>query len=246
MQHNRIVSQEEWVAARKALLAREKEFTHFRDKLNEERMALPWVKVEKDYVFDTPTGRKTLAELFDGRSQLMVYHFMFGPGWEAGCPSCSLLADHFGGALIHLNHHDVTLMAVSRATLHEIEAYRKRMGWRFPWASSSGNDFNYDYHVSFTKDQLANGPVLYNFASLDAANAFEELPGLSAFYRDDAGNVFHTYSTYARGLEEMLGAFMFLDRAPKGRNETTIMDWVRRHDEYEAAANLHACCGADG
>ncbi|NIX75670.1 DUF899 domain-containing protein [Microvirga terricola] len=245
MSHNRVVSQEEWLNARKALLAREKEFTRFRDQLNAERMSLPWVKVEKDYVFDTPSGRKTLAELFDGRSQLLVYHFMLGSGWGAGCPSCSFVADHFEGARIHLNHHDVTLMAVSRASLAEIEAYRKRMGWTFPWASSASTDFNFDYHVSFTKDQLASGKLAYNFEELDAKGMPEELPGLSVFAKDDAGNVFHTYSTYARGLEEMLGAFMFLDRAPKGRNEKTIMDWVRRHDEYENTAKMHACCTAD-
>jgi predicted dithiol-disulfide oxidoreductase (DUF899 family) len=244
MPHNRVVSREEWLDARRALLAREKEFTRFRDQLNAERMALPWVKVEKDYVFDLPGGKKTLAELFDGRGQLLIYHFMLGPGWGAGCPSCSFVVDHFEGARTHLNHHDVTLMAVSRAPLAEIEAYRKRMLWNFPWASSAANDFNFDYRVSFTKDQLASGKIDYNFSEVDAAGMPEELHGLSVFAKDEAGHVFHTYSTYARGLEELVGAFMFLDRAPKGRNETTIMDFVRRHDEYEDAPRAHACCSA--
>ena len=230
-----VVSREEWLAARRALLAREKEATRLRDKLNAERLALPWVKVEKNYVFDTPTGKKPLADLFDKRSQLIVYHFMLGPGWAAGCPGCSFLADHLDGALPHLQHHDVTLAAVSRAPLAEIEAYKARMGWRFPWVSASGSDFNFDYHVSFTKDDLADGKVFYNFTETKSSNAAEELPGLSAFYKDEAGDIFHTYSSYARGPEELIGTLMILDRAPKGRNEGTIMDFVRRHDEYEAA-----------
>ena len=168
MQHHPVVSREEWLSARKALLAKEKEATHLRDRVNAERLALPWVKVETDYVFDTPAGKKTLAELFDGRSQLIVYHFMLGPGWAAGCTGCSFLADHFDGALTHLEHHDVTMIAVSRAPLAEIEAYRTRMGWRFPWVSSFGSDFNFDYHVSFTKDELASGKVFYNFSEIDA------------------------------------------------------------------------------
>jgi len=240
--HHPVVSREEWLEARRALLAREKEMTRLRDKLNAERLALPWVKVEKNYVFDTPEGKKTLAELFDGRSQLIVYHFMLGPGWEAGCVGCSFLSDHLDGALPHLQNHDVTLTAISRAPLAEIEAYKKRMGWRFNWVSSHNNDFNYDYHVSFTPEELAKGKVFYNFTEIDAANAFEELPGMSAFYRDEAGNVFHTYSTYARGGEELIGTFMILDCAPLGRNETTTMNWVRRHDEYENAPQQHACC----
>ncbi|HWK46696.1 MAG TPA: thioredoxin family protein [Stellaceae bacterium] len=239
-----IVSLQEWLAARQALLAKEKAATRQRDTLNAERQALPWVKVEKTYIFDTPAGEKTLAELFAGRGQLMVYHFMLGPGWAAGCPGCSLVADHLDGTLAHLEHHDVTLTAVSRAPLPEIEIYRKRMGWRFPWASSFGSDFNYDYHVSFTQDDLAKDKVFYNFTMIDTADANDELPGLSAFVKDEAGDVFHTYSTYARGLEELLGTFMILDRAPKGRDEKTTMDWVRRHDEYEKAANPHACCGS--
>jgi predicted dithiol-disulfide oxidoreductase (DUF899 family) len=232
MQNNAIVSREAWLAARKALLAKEKEATRLRDELNAARLALPWEKVEKTYVFDTPRGKQTLAELFAGRSQLMIYHFMLGPDWGAGCPGCSFLADHFDGAMPHLEHHDVTLAAVSRAPLAKIEAYKKRMGWSFPWVSSFGSDFNYDYHVSFTQDELATGEVVYNFTETKSANAHDELPGISAFYKDEAAQIFHTYSSYARGFEELIGTLMILDRAPMGRNEKTTMDFVRRHDEY--------------
>jgi predicted dithiol-disulfide oxidoreductase (DUF899 family) len=229
-----IVSRQEWLAARRALLVKEKEATRLRDKINAERRALPWVKVEKAYAFETPAGTKTLADLFDGRSQLLVYHFMMGPDWAAGCPGCSFLADHLDGALPHLEHHDVTLTAVSRAPLAKIKAYKHRMGWRFDWVSSHGSDFNYDYHVSFTPEDLATGKVFYNFTEIGSpADAHDELPGLSAFAKDAAGNVFHTYSSYARGPEELIGTLMILDRAPKGRNETTTMDFVRRHDEYQ-------------
>lgn len=246
MQHHPVVSQKEWLTARKALLAKEKEATHLRDKINAERLALPWVKVEKKYIFDTPKGKKTLADLFDGRSQLLTYHFMLGPGWAAGCPGCSFLSDHIDGALPHLEHHDVTYTAVSRAPLPEIEAYKKRMGWGFPWASAFGSDFNYDYHVSFDKDDLASGKVVYNFTEtpVPADSADTELPGLSAFYKDEAGDIFHTYSSYARGGEELIGTLMILDRAPKGRNEKTTMDFVRRHDEYQDAPKAHDCCAA--
>lgn len=235
MQHH-VVSKEQWLTARRALLAREKEATRLRDEVNAERLALPWVKVDKAYEFITPSGRKSLAELFDGRSQLMIYHFMLGPDWEAGCPGCSFLADHIDGTLPHLNHHDVTLVAVSRAPLPKIEAYKKRMGWRFPWVSSNGSDFNYDFHVSFTKDELAKGEVFYNFENIKSADAHDELPGLSAFIKDEKGQVFHTYSGYARGGEELIGTYMILDRAPLGRNENgDMMGWMRRHDEYEDA-----------
>ena len=244
-QSNRVVSRDEWLAARRALLAREKEATRLRDSINAERLALPWVRVEQDYVFETPSGPKRLAELFAGRSQLVVYHFMLGPDWTAGCPGCSFLADHLDGALPHLEHHDVTLVAVSRAPLAKIEAYKTRMGWRFPWVSSFGSAFNFDYHVSFTKDELAKDSVFYNFTETDAARGNDELPGLSAFFKDEAGDVFHTYSSYARGPEELIGTLMILDRAPKGRNETTTMGFVRRHDEYEDAV-VHACCGQQG
>jgi predicted dithiol-disulfide oxidoreductase (DUF899 family) len=244
MENHSVVSQEEWLVARKALLAQEKEATHQRDRLNAERMALPWVKVEKEYIFDTPQGKKSLADLFDGRSQLIVYHFMLGPGWAAGCPGCSFLSDHLDGAMPHLEHHDVTMIAVSRAPMAEIEAYKARMGWRFPWISASGSDFNFDYHVSFKQEDLASGKASYNFepAPIPEKPADSELPGLSAFYKDESGNVFHTYSTYGRGPEELIGALMILDRAPKGRNEKTTMDFVRRHDEYENAPKQHACC----
>ena len=237
-----IVSREEWLAARRALLVKEKEATRLRDKVNAERLALPWVKVEKKYVFDTPKGKKALADLFAGRSQLIVYHFMLGPAWAVGCPGCSFLADHIDGALPHLEHHDVTMIAVSRAPLAEIAAHKTRMGWRFPWVSAFGSDFNYDYHVSFTRDDLADGKVFYNFRETNPADANDELPGLSAFYKNEAGEIFHTYSSYARGGEELIGTLMILDRAPKGRNERTIMDFVRRHDEYEAPAKAQDCC----
>jgi predicted dithiol-disulfide oxidoreductase (DUF899 family) len=237
-----IVSRKEWLAARKALLSLEKEETKLRDKVRAERLALPWVKVDKAYTFDTPEGRKSLADLFDGRSQLVVYHFMYGPDWEAGCPGCSFLADHIDGMLPHLNHHDVTMIAVSRAPLEKLMAYRRRMGWKFPWVSSHGSDFNFDYHVSFTKEELASGKVLYNYRETPSAEAHDELPGLSAFFKDEDGTVYHTYSDYARGGEELLGTLMVLDRAPKGRNETGTLSFVKRMDEYEDAPKTHSCC----
>jgi len=238
----KVVSQEEWLAARKKLLLKEKEATHLRDRINAERLALPWVRVHREYAFDTPTGKKTLAQLFADRSQLIVYHFMLGPGWEAGCPGCSFLSDHLDGALPHLEHHDVTLTAVSRAPLPEIEAYKARMGWRFPWVSAFGSDFNFDYNVSFTEEDLASGNSTYNFEPVTAESGHTELPGLSAFYRDEAGDVFRTYSSYGRGPEELIGTLMILDRAPKGRNEKSTMDFVRRHDEYENKPAAHSCC----
>jgi predicted dithiol-disulfide oxidoreductase (DUF899 family) len=240
--NHEVVSQTEWLAARKALLALEKEETKLRDKVRAERLTLPWVKVDKTYTFETPEGRKTLAELFDGRSQLIVYHFMYGPEWEAGCPGCSFMADHIDGMLPHLNNHDVTMIAVSRAPLEKLDAYKKRMGWKFPWVSSFGSDFNFDYHVSFTKHELAGGKVLYNYRETDAADAHDELPGLSAFFKDEDGTVYHTYSDYARGGEEALGTLMILDRAPKGRNETGTLSFVKRKDEYADAPKAHSCC----
>jgi len=227
-----VVSREDWLAARRQLLSREKELTRLRDELSAARRALPWVRVEKDYVFDTPDGPATLADLFDGRSQLMVYHFMFGPGWEQGCPSCSFLSDHIDGANWHLPQRDVTLLAVSRAPLAQIEAFKERMGWRFKWVSSYRSDFNYDFHVSFTEGQLAQGKVDYNY---DLDEGYDELPGLSVFYKDETGAVFHTYSTYARGLDLLVGAYNYLDLAPKGRDEAALpwtMAWVRHHDSY--------------
>ena len=229
-----VVSEAEWIAARKELLAKEKEFTHLRDELSRQRRALPWVKVEKDYQFDTPAGRRSLADLFQGRSQLIVYHFMFAPGWVEGCKSCSYLADHFDGMTIHLAHRDVTFMAISRAPIAEIEVFKKRMGWRFPWASAFATDFNSDYQVSFTEDQRANGNATYNYAEIKPP--IEELPGLSVFFKDTNGEIFHTYSTYARGLDILVGTYNFLDHAPKGRDEEGLahtMAWVRHHDKYE-------------
>ncbi len=240
--NHEIVSRKEWLAARKALLTLEKEETKLRDRVRAERLTLPWVRIDKTYTFDTPEGRRSLADLFDGRSQLIVYHFMYGPDWEAGCPGCSFLADHIDGMLPHLNHHDVTMIAVSRAPLEKLTAYRKRMGWRFPWVSSNGSDFNFDYHVSFTKEELASGKVMYNYRETPSADAHDELPGLSAFFKDEDGTVYHTYSDYARGGEEILTTLMVLDRAPKGRNETGTLSFVKRKDEYEDAPKTHSCC----
>ena len=240
--NHEVVSREEWLTARKALLAMEKEETKLRDKVRTERLTLPWVKVDKTYTFETPEGRKTLAELFDGRSQLIAYHFMYGPEWEAGCPGCSFMADHIDGMLPHLNNHDVTMIAASRAPLEKLAAYKKRMGWTFPWVSSFGSDFNFDYHVSFTKEELASGKVMYNYRETPSADAHDELPGLSAFFKDEDGTVYHTYSDYARGGEEALGTLMILDRAPKGRNETGTLSFVKRKDEYADAPKAHSCC----
>ncbi|HTS13305.1 MAG TPA: thioredoxin family protein [Candidatus Limnocylindrales bacterium] len=232
----KVVSQSEWLAARKELLAKEKDLTRRRDALAGERRNLPWVKVEKSYVFEGPSGKVPLADLFDGRSQLIIYHFMFGPDWQEGCPSCSFLADSFDSSVMHLAQRDVTLVAVSRAPFAKIQEFQNRMGWRFRWFSSFGSEFNYDFHVSFTKEELEPGKMYYNYG----INSFpkDEGPGASVFYKDDAGNVFHTYSTYARGLEQGLNAYNYLDITPKGRNEEGItpypMAWVRHHDRYPA------------
>ena len=229
-QQHKVVSQEAWLDSRLALLNDEKELTRLRDAVNQKRLALPWVKVEKDYVFNSVAGPKTLAELFDGRSQLLVQHFMFPSGWRQGCKSCSFMADHIDGMNKHLAHHDVTLVAVSRTTLEEIEAYRARMGWDFTWVSSHDNSFNTDFRVSFTPEEVASGHIDYNFGFWNMTG--EEWPGVSAFYKDDDGNVFRTYSTYGRGVEVMMGTYAMLDIAPKGRNEREGMDWVRHHDRY--------------
>jgi predicted dithiol-disulfide oxidoreductase (DUF899 family) len=232
MNHPEIVSETEWLVARKDLLAREKEFTRQRDSLSAARRKLPMVKIDKQYVFEGPNGKETLADLFDGRSQLIVYHFMFGPGWEEGCKSCSYLADHFDGANRHLPHRDVTFVVISRAPFAEIQKYQKRMGWRFKWLSSHGNDFNFDYQVSFTKEDEKKNKVYYNYRTEEFIS--DELPGLSVFYKNEDGDVFHTYSAYARGLDILVGTYNFLDLVPKGRDENpdATMDWVRRHDEY--------------
>ena len=246
------VSRERWLAERKALLAQEKELTQLHDRIAQARRALPWVRVEKDYVFETPEGRRRLADLFAGRRQLLVQHFMLGPDWEEGCPSCSYMADHADGMTVHLAHRDVTFLAVSRAPLAQIERFRNRMGWQFPWVSSHGSDFNHDFGVSFTPQQVASGKVPYNYTT--QAFPAEEAPGLSVFYRDDAGAIFHTYSTYGRGVEVMMGTYNLLDLVPKGRDEHNAghtMDWVRHHDRYEPQASAQttatagACCHAN-
>jgi predicted dithiol-disulfide oxidoreductase (DUF899 family) len=233
VKHTKAVSHQEWLAARKDFLKKEKEFSRLRDELSRQRRELPWEKVEKDYVFDGPHGRVTLADLFNGRSQLMIYHFMLGPGWSEGCKSCSYLADHFDGPSIHLANRDVTLAVISRAPMAEIASFKKRMGWRFPWVSSFGSDFNFDYHVSFTPEERAEGKVIYNYELTQFPS--EEGPGLSAFFKDENGDIFHTYSSYARGLDIFVGAYNFLDHAPKGRDEAGLahtMAWVRHHDKY--------------
>jgi predicted dithiol-disulfide oxidoreductase (DUF899 family) len=227
------VSREAWLTARQALLAREKEFTRLRDDLSRERRALPWVKVDKAYVFDGPAGQESLAALFAGRSQLVVYHFMFNPAWEEGCPHCSFWADNFNPIGVHLNQRDVTLVAISRAPLARIEAFKKRMGWGFKWVSSGGNDFNYDYGVSFTPEQIRSGEVVYNYAP--TKGDFADREGLSVFYKDADGAVFHTYSCYARGIDLLNTAYNFLDLVPKGRDEDGldfVQAWVRHHDRY--------------
>jgi predicted dithiol-disulfide oxidoreductase (DUF899 family) len=240
MRPNRIVSRDEWLAARKALLAREKETTRALDRLRAERRALPWVRVDKPYAFDTPRGRATLADLFEGRSQLAVYHFMLTPGSDHICDGCAFLSDHVDAARAHFEHADLSFVAVSRAPLAEIERVRDRMGWRFRWVSSQGSDFNYDFGVSFRPEQIAAGNVGYNYGT--SPYAAEDLHGTSVFAKCEDGRVFHTYSTYARGAELLSGAFNWLDLTPKGRNERTIMDWVRLHDEYD---RREAGCGCD-
>ena len=234
--NHQVVSENEWISARKQLLLKEKEFTRMQDEMNQLRRDLPWVRVTRNYLFETPDGKQSLAQLFDGRSQLIVYHFMFAPGWTAGCVGCSFFADHVDGANTHLAHHDVSFVAVSRAPLAEIEAYKKRMNWRFKWVSSYGTDFNSDYHVSFTKEDLAKGTTYYNFEVRDP-QIEGEAPGTSVFVKDEDGTVFHTYSAYARGDERGLGAYMLLDLTPKGRDENgpnyNLTDWVKRHDEYD-------------
>jgi predicted dithiol-disulfide oxidoreductase (DUF899 family) len=236
-----IASRDTWLEARRDLLAAEKDLTRRADEVARLRRALPWVRVEKAYVFEGPDGPLTLGDLFGGRSQLIVQQFMLAPGWEAGCKSCSYMADHTDGMTIHLAHRDTAMVAISRAPLAEIERFRKRMGWKFPWVSSHGNDFNYDYGVSFTSEQVANRELKYNFGK----PAFrDELPGVSVFARDEKGNVFHTYSTYGRGVEVMMGTYRMLDLTPKGRDEGGgNMAWVRYHDSYEPQkAKAASCC----
>jgi predicted dithiol-disulfide oxidoreductase (DUF899 family) len=239
MSNPQVVSREEWLKARKAHLKNEKALTRMRDLVSAERRALPWVKVDREYVFDTAEGKRTLSELFGKNSQLIVHHFMWRHDLDMGCVSCSFEADHAEGALVHLENHDVSYVRVSRAPLAKLEAYKKRLGWKAKWVSSYANDFNFDYHVSFTKEDLAKGKVNYNYGLVEG---FDELPGLSVFFKDKDGTVYHTYSSYARGNEEVIGAFIYLDITPKGRNEREIMEWVKRNDEYGASAEPKSCC----
>jgi len=247
MEHHAIVTREHWTEARQAFLKKEKAFTRLRDELNAERRELPWVKVEKAYVFDTPEGRRSLADLFDGKSQLIVKHFMMAPGEREGCVGCSFEVDQVEGARQHFKHHDVAYVAVARAPLAEIEAYRRRMGWTFPFVSSFGSDFNYDFNVSFTRQEIESGKAYYNYRMTEVG--IEDLSGISVFTKNDAGEIFHTYSTYGRGGEEALTAYAYLDLTPKGRNETgpnhDLTDWVRRHDRYKATGEAGSCCASD-
>lgn len=242
-----VVSRQQWLAERKALLAREKELTHLGDQIARERRTLPWVRMDKDYVFDSAHGPRSLADLFDGHRQLLMQHFMLAPGWEQGCRSCSYMADHTDATLVHLAQRDTAFVAVSRAPLAEIERFRQRMGWTFPWVSAHGTDFNGDFHVSFTPDEMEKGRADYNFGGKPAGG---EMPGVSAFWRNDPGEVFHTYSTYGRGVEVMMHTYRLLDLTPKGRDEDELgftMEWVRHHDRYEAvpkaATSPKSCCG---
>src|SRR3984885_2815649 len=229
-----VVSEAEWLAARKELLRKEKKLTHMRDELSRQRRELPWTRVAKEYTFDGPSGKERMADLFAGKSQLVVYHFMFGPDWQEGCPSCSFNMDHTDGALAHLAQRDVSFAAVSRAPLSKIEAFKKRLGWRFAWVSSYGTDFNYDFRASFTPEEMAKGKVEYNFDLVEFPSA--EAPGISVFYKNESGNIFHTYSAYARGTENVVNTYNYLDLVPKGRDEDGLpftMSWVRHHDRYE-------------
>jgi len=228
----RVVSHEQWINERVAFMAKEKEFTRLRDELSQERRELPLEKVTKSYVFNGPRGKETLAELFEERSQLVVYHLMFGPSWNEACPSCSFWADNFNGTDIHLAHRDITFLAISRAPLTKLNAYKKRMGWSFTWVSSAGSDFNYDFHVSHSPEAAKNGTAYYNYGT--GARVGEEMPGVSVFYKDQDGDVYHTYSTYSRGIDLLNGAYNYIDLTPKGRDEgNQIQTWVRRHDQYE-------------
>ena len=235
MEGHRVVSKDQWIEERKALLAREKEFTRLRDELSAERRELPWVRVDKQYVFEGANGKQSLSQLFAGKQQLIVYHFMFDPSWEEGCKSCSFWADNFNAVLVHLNQRDVTFAAVSRAPLPKLLAFAARMGWTFKWVSAANTDFNYDYQVSFKPDDLAHGTAVYNYARYE--ESMTDKPGFSVFFRDERGDIFHTYSTYARGLDPMNVAFQLLDLVPKGRDEAGLphpMSWVKLRDLYGA------------
>jgi predicted dithiol-disulfide oxidoreductase (DUF899 family) len=242
MQAHKIVSRDEWLAVRREHLAKEKALLEARDALRRETRELPWVKVDKTYEFEGSDGKQTLSGLFAGRSQLVIKHFMLGPGWKEGCVGCSFGADQFDGSVIHLVNHDVMVVAVSRAPYPEIAAYHRRMGWRFKWVSSFGSDFNYDYNVSFTEADRARGKAFYNFRMGDYMD--DEMPGMSVFYKDEAGDIFHTYSAFARGSELIGGVYGVLDVTPKGRNEPpggNLTAWVRRHDQYEDSADPSCC-----
>lgn len=239
MDKHQVVSREEWIAARRRLLREEKELTRLRDRLSLARRELPWVRVDKEYVFDGPNGAETLSQLFAGRRQLLVYHFMFDPDWSEGCKSCSFWADNFNGVVVHLAQRDVMMVGISRAPLDKLEAFRKRMGWSFTWLSSFRTDFNRDYHVSFSPDELAAGKVSYNFTMSEWGGP--EAPGISVFYKDEDGSIYHTYSCYARGLDAVNGAYQLLDLVPKGRDEEGLpytMAWLRYHDSYDSGVPL--------
>jgi predicted dithiol-disulfide oxidoreductase (DUF899 family) len=243
MQAHKAVSREQWIEARTRLLAKEKELTRLRDELSRERRELPWVRVDKHYAFDGPNGKETLADLFEGRSQLIVYHFMFGPDWDAGCKSCSFWADGFERMIPHLAARDTTMIAVSRAPPSKLEAFKQRMGWTFDWLSSQESDFNYDFAVTFTPQEITAGHQRYNFGT--TGFGAEEAPGISVFYRDEAGSIFHTYSCFARGLDMMNAAYHYLDLTPLGRHEEGLpypMDWVRLRDQYQPAPVQASCC----
>lgn len=243
MQQHKIVSRDEWIAARKALMTREKELTRAREALSQERRELPWVKVDKDYVFDGPDGKVTLGDLFKGRPQLVVQHVMFAPEWDAACKSCSFWVDGFDRMVPHLAARDTTMVAISLAPLAKLEAFKQRMGWTFDWVSSGANDLNYDYGVSFTQGQIDAGDAKYNYGTTPLYGP--ELPGISVFFRDEKGSVFHTYSTFARGLDMMNAAYHYLDLTPLGRHEEGLpypMDWVRLRDQYQPAPVQASCC----
>jgi predicted dithiol-disulfide oxidoreductase (DUF899 family) len=243
MQPHKIVSRDEWLATRRELLAKEKAMLKARDALTREIRDMPWVKVDKAYTFDGPDGKESLADLFAGRRQLVVKHFMLGPGWKQGCLGCSFGADQWDGGVVHLINHGVMVVGVSRAPLAEIVPYQKRMGWTFKWVSSFGSDFNFDFNVSFSEADKANGKAFYNFTQQDYMG--DEMPGMSVFYKDDKGDIFHTYGVFARGSELVGGVYGLLDVTPEGRNEPpggNLTNWVRRHDEYEQQPNGSSCC----
>lgn len=235
-----VATDEQWLEARKELFNAEKELTHHQDRVSELRRQLPWRKLKKEYTFHTTDGDQSLSDLFEGRSQLIVYHFMLRPEWEEGCTGCSFGSDHFDGALKHIENHDVKFVAVSLAPLDKIQAFRQRMGWKFNWVSSHDSDFNYDYQASYTPEQIESGEIFHNWEMIKSTDA--EHHGMSVFAKNDKGEVFHTYSAYARGTDNILGAHILLDMTPRGRNEETTMDWVRLNDQYGGASGKTDCC----